>query len=519
MITVLACVGALCATAQTPVIRVTTHLVQVSVVVHDKAGQPVGDLKQEDFVLYDNGHEQKIRYFAMETNKSSAPAPALLPPGYVSNRYVSNRTPGADPEHRTLPNSLTAILLDGLNTPFTDQYNARAALIKFLEQIQPGDQVAIYTLTNRLRVLHNFTSDTASLLRVLAHLKGNDSALLDSSIYADANTQNPEINEFLDQASARIAEASAAASGLITMRALESIALQMEGLPGRKNLIWLSAGFPVFTGYALNRSGMAIYPVDVRGLLGLFDAMPSMGAASGGPARGRVMGRTPADARASSGISRTQAAMLELAERTGGRAFMNGNDITGAIRQAMDDTRVNYVLSYAPTHNEWDGRLCTVKIVLKRKNVEARYRKGYFALPENSDDSALREVSLATAAASPLQATGIGVRAIARQTHSHVQVNIEVDGHDVSFLRDDKGQWNGQLDLMLTVCDEQGMVLNEVGRTARLAFSQKQYENAQTAGFAMSAEIGAPVKAIRARLVVRDVRSGAMGSVDLPLRE
>src|SRR5260221_7225801 len=117
----------------------------------------------------------------METNKSSAAAPSSLPPG-----YVSNRTPGGDPEHRALPNSLTAILLDGLNTPFTDQYNARAALIKFLEQIQPGDQVAIYTLTNRLRVLHSFTSDTTSLLRVLARLKGHDSAMLDSSTYADA---------------------------------------------------------------------------------------------------------------------------------------------------------------------------------------------------------------------------------------------------------------------------------------------------------------------------------------------
>src|SRR5262245_54151143 len=72
---------------QTPssVIKVTTHIVQVSVVVHDKKGEPVKDLKKEDFVLTDKGEEQRIRLFSMETaSQSTTPALSALPVGIVS---------------------------------------------------------------------------------------------------------------------------------------------------------------------------------------------------------------------------------------------------------------------------------------------------------------------------------------------------------------------------------------------------------------------------------------------------
>src|SRR5450755_3860228 len=94
-----------------PVIKTTTRQVQVSVVVHDKKGQLVSDLTKDDFVLYDKGQEQKISYFSKEAGK-----PALqghLAPGVASNRQV-----GAGVTSAT---SLTAILIDGLNTKFADR--------------------------------------------------------------------------------------------------------------------------------------------------------------------------------------------------------------------------------------------------------------------------------------------------------------------------------------------------------------------------------------------------------------
>src|SRR5215471_14251447 len=160
---------------EAPVIRVTTRLVQVNVVVHNKKGEPVRDLAKEDFVLFDKGQEQKILFFSKESTEA---LPANLPPlapGIISNRYT-NFTSGGEKHLAPLPTSLTVVLLDGLNTAFTDQHYAKEALIKFLNQLQPGDRVAIYTLTNGLRVLHDFTSDTSSLLTALSKHRNQDSS-------------------------------------------------------------------------------------------------------------------------------------------------------------------------------------------------------------------------------------------------------------------------------------------------------------------------------------------------------
>src|ERR1044071_666077 len=126
-----------------PVIRVTTRLVQINVVAHDRNGEPASDLTKDDFVLYDKGEEQKIRYFSRETNEPLPDYPSAAVEGVVSNHFVTATVDGK-PRVQPLPNSINAILLDGLNTRFTDQYQAKEAVIQFLKQLHPGDRVAIY---------------------------------------------------------------------------------------------------------------------------------------------------------------------------------------------------------------------------------------------------------------------------------------------------------------------------------------------------------------------------------------
>src|SRR5258708_39405855 len=142
----------------TPTIKVTARQVQVSVVVRDKKGQPVSGLKKEDFVLLDKGQPQEIRYFAEEKNEAVA-IPPPLPPGVFSNRIA------AEGSHHSaaLPNAMTMILLDGLNARYGDRARAQEGLQKFLGALRPTDHVAIYTLTNSLKVLLDFTSDVSVL--------------------------------------------------------------------------------------------------------------------------------------------------------------------------------------------------------------------------------------------------------------------------------------------------------------------------------------------------------------------
>jgi VWFA-related protein len=527
--------------AQESVIRVTTRLVQISVVVRDKNGQPVKDLSREDFSLFDKGQEQKIQFFSKESGESLPANVAPLAAGLVSNRYT-NSTVGGQKHLAPLPTSVTVILLDGLNTKFTDQHYAKEALIKFLGQLQPGDRVAIYTLSNGLRVLHDFTSDTESLLAALAKHRNQDSFQLSASSYDDANTGDDTLDAFLDEANERIANFYQARRIETTVEALQTISHHLAGMPGRKNLIWLSGSFPTVVGQgtdgrlgpdfqdysdnmkmalrAINDGGVAIYPVDARGVIGNSIAMPSMDVSSRPNPRRR--GMQPVDQRAQNQIIQTQGVMREIADRTGGRAFMNTNDLTNAIRRAMDDTRFTYVLAYAPSHNQWDGKFREIKIKVNRPGVDVRYRQGYYAYPENPSDEKTRQAILAEAATTPLLSTGLGLLADVPQRPTaekpQTLVRVAMDTREVSFSRSAEGKQEAVLDVFIVIFDQSGKPLRQQSRTARLSLDQAKYDELLKSGIVWNAESEAPPDSVRARVVVHDLSSGTVGSVDVSLK-
>jgi VWFA-related protein len=518
------------------VLRVTSRLVQINVVVHDKKGEPVADLTKDDFELFDKGLQQKILFFTKESNED---IPANLPPlapGVVSNRAV-NLTSGGQTRLAPLPVSLTVILLDGLNTAFEDQHRAKEALIKFLSQLRPTDRVAIYTLSNGLRILHDFTSDTESLLVALQKHRNEDSTALNSSSYDDADTGHDDLNKFMDEINERIANVYQARRTEVTLEALEAISHHLAGMPGRKNLIWLSGGFPTVIGQGIdvqslsdevqralrtmNDVGIAIYPVDARGLIGMFTTTPSMSPSA--PSRTRVQpGAQPVDQRARNQIFQTQGTMFEIADRTGGRAFINTNDLTGAIRRAMDDSRITYSLAYSPSHDQWDGKFREIKIKMKRPGLEAKYRGGYFAYPENRADAKRRLALITEAAGSPLASTGLGMLAAVAQKptaeNPHSQIRVVMDAHEVFFARNAEGKLEGALDFLVVAFDEKGKALNQARHTMQLRLEQPQYDQMLKNGIILTASADAPSNSARMRVVVHDVGSGSVGSVDLPLK-
>ncbi|MGA8309160.1 MAG: VWA domain-containing protein, partial [Terriglobales bacterium] len=140
-----------------PTIRVSTHLVLVDVVVTDKQGKPVTGLRQEDFVVQEKGKNQKVAFFTAPGESQNQPPP-VLPPGIYSNK----------PEYRSPGGPLVILLLDAANTPFKDQAYARQQMLKFVkEEYKPGQRIAVFTLTNSLGVLQDFTADPAVLLKAL----------------------------------------------------------------------------------------------------------------------------------------------------------------------------------------------------------------------------------------------------------------------------------------------------------------------------------------------------------------
>jgi VWFA-related protein len=138
-------------------IRVTTRLVLVDVVVTDDDG-PVTDLTVEEFRLFDEGRERGIDIFTFTEVSTGDRLEEPLPAGVVSNRY--------DADGRTTT-SATVILIDRLNTSPFDQPFADQQLHEFLDTLTDDDRVAIYELTNTLRLVQDYTSDKELLRRAM----------------------------------------------------------------------------------------------------------------------------------------------------------------------------------------------------------------------------------------------------------------------------------------------------------------------------------------------------------------
>src|SRR5258706_8293910 len=387
---------ALCLIAQDqnqPTIRVTTRLVQVNVVVHDKKGEPLSDLKRDDFTILDKGKQQKVAVFAVDSIDAPRKAWPKLPPNIFSNRIQRADT----------PTSTTVILFDGLNTRFQDQAYARKQIVKFLSEIQPHDRVALYLLGSDLRILHDFTNNPDHLAQALWKYRGRISGELDAADPAPRDsTGNDDLDQFLANSDQVISDYYNVNKAQFTLDAMEAIAHHLASLPGRKNLVWVSGGFPFTLGLepedfsmnnpsrehrtfseetarvarAMNDANIAIYPVDARGLIGI----PSMSASIA--SQGLRRAAQPPKSLTPPNLDTMQI----LAERTGGRAFYNTNDLAGAVRNAVNDARVTYTLGFYPDGDEWDGKFHDIKVKDGRSGMDGRYRNGFVAFKAHTPD-------------------------------------------------------------------------------------------------------------------------------------
>jgi len=502
-----------------PALRVTTRLVEVSVVAQDKKGQPIAGLTRDDFTLLDEGRPQPISVFSVELNQPLATSPELLPPNTFSNRLEKGIG---------ISRSATAILFDGLNTRVTDQAYARQQIIKFLEQLEPQDRVALYALGRGLRVLQDFTDTPGLLLSALSTYKGELTPELDLSLSEDADTSLRQFHTWLDELRLNLIDYYARDRALRTIRSLVAIANHVERLPGRKNLIWVSGSFPFWVGHgavplperlagkqqsfapeieraarALNNANLAIYPVDARGLMAPPDFSPERAS----------IGREPlATERA------TFDTMQVLADRTGGRAFFNTNDIRGALRRALEDSGMTYVLGYYPTHGRWNGKFREIKVEVRRPGVALHFRRGYFAQPDEPSDPWYRQAVLDAAMWSPVDATRLGLTVrVAVPASDALDLEFQLDPKDITLQARD-GRWEGTLDLLLVQLAPGDRHLKSTSHIANLRLNRETYERAMRDNvLALTERLELAPGASLLRVLARDIPSGALGSVSIPL--
>jgi VWFA-related protein len=526
---------------QAPTVRVITRLVQVNVVVQDRKGQAITDMTRDDFEVTEQGRPQTISAFSVESNQQAVGLAEALPANTFSNL----------PSRAGATQNLTVILLDTLNTPITDQVKAKKEVLQFLNQMRPGDRVAIYGLGSVLRVIHDFTGDGEALARaVMRYANLLSSAQQASTAEFVDNTKLAEndkeakiieaMDSFLSESSLRIAARNIEYRTDLTLRALEAVANHLAFLPGRKSVIWVSAGFPFSygseailiartidnaknsadiisrTAKSLTSANVAIYPVDARGVISAVASSPSTHVAAA-TTTARQAARL--DTQASDETLASHDTMQELADQTGGRASYNANDINVAIRRALDDSRFTYTLGYYPSDPAFDGKFRPIKVSVKRPGVQLRYRRGYYAYPEEPLDEAQRERTLYAAATAPLDMTRIGFSVELGEpapgsSARRLVLEVDTDSVKIEKLQD---HWAGGLDIQFAQFDVQGNLVNRASRQVPLRLTAADLDQLKQFGLVLNINIDLRKNCDRVRVILRDTKTGAIGTVTIPI--
>jgi hypothetical protein len=265
---------------------------------------------------------------------------------------------------------------------------------------------------------------------------------------------------------------------------------------------------------ALNDVNLAIYPVDAHGLM-----VDPHYVVSGRPVTSgqyRAMQRNP---RMWAHSGDNFPTMDEFAQRTGGRAFYNTNDIQGAIRQVVDDSRLNYLLSYYPADTEWNGKFHKIKVKVDRPGVRLQYRDGYAAVPEPPSSSRTATQELDAAVMSPLDATGVDivVRATpAKAASRQLAVQYWIDARNITLAPDGK-----KLAVRLTMVVEQfgprGEALKGISHGIDFDLDTVNRQKFLASGVRFSEPLAIVPGAERLRFVVRDDATQSMGSASVRL--
>jgi VWFA-related protein len=545
-----------------PTIRATTHLVLVDVVVTDKQGKPVTGLHPEDFVVEESGKRQKISTFGIQRDNATAPAPAL-PPGVYSNKAA----------YRTTGGPLVVLLLDALNTPFKDQAYARQQMLRFVqEQYQPGLRMAVFTLTGSLHVLQDFTSDPQILYTALQRYKPQEQEFANAvrpttgvagpsnaggvvtaldpgarpvgGVSVVASDMKPRLVQIVSVVQAAIQNFAGAQVAYVedqrvalTIAALNSLSRILGGLAGRKSIIWVTGGFP----FPLIPEERNMNEAELEESLPSLDTRRVSEHAAGNYAAtyrqahaddiretsarlsGAQVSVYPVDARGLSISTEidAQETMREIARETGGRAYVNQNEIRYGVARAIEDESATYTLGYYPENKKYDGKYRQIKVKVNRDAVEVLHRRGYYAIDLTSVKGYNPNQEAAAALVDAVPATLVAFSAQVRppaqnSVKGKVGVTFLVDAATFS-AEEASGGKHLNIAFFATQYSPDGKMLDDASQKVDQTFDAATYQQILQHGLMLHLDLEPKPGADQLRLAVQDNRTGMVGTINAPL--
>ena len=265
----------------------------------------------------------------------------------------------------------------------------------------------------------------------------------------------------------------------------------------------------------LTESQIAVYPVDARGLFngGVNSGDVNMFIGGGDQYGGRLL-------QVFGGIANTQENMREIADQTGGIAFVNRNDLDKAVAIAANDGQYYYDFAYTSANKKFDGEFRKIKVEVNRPGLVVRHRQGYFALDPftvakkgKTDDIAVQAGN-----ASFIQFDALIAPTGAQGGKSQVPVKFRVQPSTISAP--EKGDKRGlDLDFYVVAANAaDDKVIVNTGQTLKMDIDKGQFEQMSKQGLMIAVPVELAAGNYVFRLAVQDHNSGAVGTLTAPVK-
>lgn len=512
-----------------PTVRFTTsaNLVIIDVTVRDKSGKPIEGLAKEDFTVLEDGKPQTIAVFEFQ-KLGAEELPKLPPPppppkkAPIERKVETIAAPGAGkvqyPDKRLL-----CLFFDMSAMGVPEQIRAQEAALKFLdEQMTSSDLVSIMTFASGVRVENDFTDDRESLRATINNLPIGEM----SEFAAEADDADPDTGE--DTGAAFVADETEfnIFNTDRKLAALETAVKKLALLPEKKAFIYFSAGVGrtgvenqsqlLATINAAVRANVAFYPVDARGL----QPLPPGGDASVGASRGTGLfsGRSQRTQRER--FNNQQETLTTLAADTGGKAFLDSNELTLGVTQAQEDLRSYYILGYYSTNPAENGRFrrFTVKLA-GQAQAKLEYRPGYFGPKQfnrfNASDKE-RQLQDALALGDPFTDLRLALEVdyfhITKDQY-FVPVSVKIPGSSVTLSKKGSAETT-ELDFAGQILDEKRKLAGSVRDAIRVKLSGEDAARLTRRSFHYDCGFILPPGKYRIKMVVRENLTGRIGTFD-----
>ncbi len=498
-----------------PVFRGSTRLVVQNVFVKDRDGNPIPELTEKDFVVYEDNQRQEIAFVEFQRIVNDPivdlpdPVPSDNAAGAQSVANVEIATPPAG-SIKYQNKRLLVLYFDLSSMPLADQLRSYENARKFLDgQMTASDLVAVMSFKDGvLRVLQDFTANRAALREVIDVLQVGDGL---SSDDLEAGGGDAEFNLFNTNRQ---------------LSALQAAVGMLRGLTEQKTLIYFGSGmslnesgnqaqFSATTNAAI-KANVTINPIDASGLT----ASSPVGDArqAGGGNAGSLFGNSNNAARSQA----SQDTLFALAKDTGGTALFNSNDLAVGITRAARAVTDYYIVAYYSTRTELDGKFRRVRVEApQRQEARLTYRQGYFAEKTFANFNAAdkeRQLEEAFRLEDPITEITLAMElnyfALSRAEY-YVPVSMKLPGSELNLARS-RGAARTSIDFIGEIKDEYGIVIQNIRDSISIRLSDADAE--QLARRPIQYENGyvlLPGKYV-IKVLARDATTGRIGTYQTP---